>query len=132
MNNTSTWNGFPVHGDVKELDRIIESDGFVNLGKEDIIEVLSAAAENYVATGTGDRINEAFDSAVGNLPCNLDNVKKLLISFHCSKETNNNINEFATISKTLSGANKKTSVKWGIGSDATPGESFRVVLVASV
>lgn len=85
-NEISIWNGFPVHGDVKELDIIVESDGFINLGKEDIIEVLSASGENYVATGTGEKINDAFDNAVANLPCSLDNINNLLISFHCSKK----------------------------------------------
>lgn len=26
-NEISTWNGYPVHGNIKELDRIIESEG---------------------------------------------------------------------------------------------------------
>lgn len=30
MNNGITiWNGYPVHGDIKELDRIIESEGLI-------------------------------------------------------------------------------------------------------
>ena len=38
----SEWNGYPVHADVKELDRIVESEYFVNLDQDDIINVLSA------------------------------------------------------------------------------------------
>jgi len=35
--NISQWNGFAIHGDVKELDRIVESKGSINLDKDDII-----------------------------------------------------------------------------------------------
>lgn len=130
-NKTSFWNGLPVVGDVKELDYIVESNGFINLSKEDIIEVLSASGENYVVTGTGEKINDAFDNAVANLPCNLDSINNLLISFHCSKETNNDINDLVKISRTLSEANREASVKWGIANDNSLAETFKVVLVAS-
>ena len=44
----STWGGYAVHGDVKELDRIVESTGLINLDKEDIIKVLSSDGEIFV------------------------------------------------------------------------------------
>ena len=32
MNNEiSIWNGYPVHGDIQELDRIVESEGLITL-----------------------------------------------------------------------------------------------------
>ena len=47
----STWGGYAVHGDVKELDRIVESTGLINLDKEDIIKVLSSDGEIFVTYG---------------------------------------------------------------------------------
>ena len=36
----SDWNGFAVHGDIKELDKIIESGGLISLDKNDVIQTL--------------------------------------------------------------------------------------------
>ena len=52
MNNEiSIWNGYPVHGDIKELDRINKSDGLINLDKDDVANVLSAEGESHVTSG---------------------------------------------------------------------------------
>lgn len=50
-----TWNGYAVHGDVKELDAIVESTGFIELDKEDVVSILSADGENCVISGTAMR-----------------------------------------------------------------------------
>ena len=41
----SNWNGYEVYGDIKELDAIVESNGFINLDKDDVVEVLSEGEE---------------------------------------------------------------------------------------
>lgn len=82
MNNgISIWNGYPVHGDIKELDRIIESEGLITLDKDDVVNVLSAEGESHVASGVNFKLGEAFNEAVNALPCKVDKVEELLIDF---------------------------------------------------
>lgn len=131
MNEISVWNGYPVHGDVKELDRIVESEGFINLEKDDIITVLSAAGESYVASGVNANLGEAFNEAVKKLPCEIDKVGTLLIEFrYGSKQPI--MSEFTAIHIALCDACTNIEVVWGVASDKSLGESNKVVLLASV
>lgn len=67
-----TWNGYDVHGDVKELDAIVESTGFIELDKEDVVSILSADGENCVISGTGNEMDEAFNNAIDSLPSSIE------------------------------------------------------------
>ena len=127
----SEWNGYPVHGDVKELDRIIESDHFFNLDQDDIINVLSAEGNNYVTFAINANLGDAFNAAINSLPCKLDKVNSLLFDFFCGNKKPE-MSELSCIPATLSEANTNIDVKWGISSDETLGDSYKVVLVASV
>lgn len=42
------WNGFDVHGDIKQLDHIVESSELINLDYDDILRVLSSDGENWI------------------------------------------------------------------------------------
>lgn len=126
----SNWNSYDVCGDIRELDAIVESTGFINLDKDDIIGVLSAEGENCVTTGTDYRIDEAFTKAINELPYPLDKITNLLISFRCGN-LQPNMTEISKITSFLSGANPDIGVKWGIVKDDTLGDSCKVILVAS-
>ena len=131
MNNgISTWNGYPVHGDIKELDRIIESESFINLDKDDVINVLSAEGESHVTSGVNSKLGEAFNEAVNALPCKVDKVEELLIDFRFGNR-HPDMSEFSSITDSLSGANPDINIMWGITSDESLGDSYKVVLVAS-
>lgn len=126
----SNWNGYDVYGDIAELDAIVESTGFINLDKDDVIGVLSAEGENYVTTGTANHIDEAFTNAINGSPYSIDKVNSLLISFHygCRQPS---MAEISKIQSFLSEVNPNVDVKWGIAEDDTLGDSFKVILVAS-
>lgn len=126
----SNWKGYDVDGDIRELDAIVESTGFINLDKDDVIEVLSAEGENCVATGTGNLIDEAFTKAVNELPYSINKINSLLISFHCGHRQPD-MTEISKIPAFLPEANSDINVKWGIAKDDTLGDSFKVILVAS-
>lgn len=126
----SNWNGYDVDGDIKELDAIVESTGFINLDKDDVMGVLSAAGENCVATGRDNRIDEAFTKAINELSYSLDKITNLLISFCCGN-IQPNMADISKIPSFLSDANHDLDVKWGIVKDDTLGDSFKVILVAS-
>ena len=126
----SNWNGYDVYGDIAELDAIVESTGFINLDKDDVIGVLSADGENCVTTGMDNLIDEAFTKAVNELPYSIDKLNSLLISFHCG-DRQPDMTELSKIPAFLSEANSDIDVKWGIAKDDTLGDSFKVILVAS-
>lgn len=127
----SNWNGYDVYGDIRGLDAIVESTGFINLDKDDVIGVLSADGENCVATATDSRLDEAFTKAVNGLRCPIDKISRLLISVHCGNRQPN-MSEISKIPAFISGTNPDMDVKWGIAKDDTLGDSFKVILVASV
>ena len=81
MTKTSEWNGYNVYGDIRELDYIVSTEGLINIGKEDIIYVLSAEGENYLTASVNVDFGEAFNQALIGLSCKLDNVNNLLIDF---------------------------------------------------
>lgn len=132
MNNEiSIWNGYPIHGDVKELAPIVESDHFINLDQDDIITVLSAEGESYITSGVNTNLGDAFNEAVNRLPCKIDKVNKLLIDFRCGNHQPK-MSELSSISATLSEANPCSAIKLGISSDETLADSYKIVLLASV
>lgn len=126
----SNWNDYDVHGDIKELDAIVESTGFINLDKDDVLGILSAEGENCVTTGMGDHIDEAFTKAIHELPYSLDKITDLLISFRCGN-LQPNMTDISRITSVLTKANLDMDVIWGIAKDETLGDSFKVILVAS-
>ena len=132
MNNgISIWNGYPVHGDIKELDRIIESQGLITLDKDDVVNVLSAEGESHVASGVNAKLGEAFNEAVNSLPCKVDKVDELLIDFRFGNRQPE-MSGLSSITDTLSGINPDINIMWGISSDESLGDSYKVVSVASV
>ena len=132
MNNgISIWNGYPVHGDIKELDRIIESEGLITLDKNDVVSVLSTEGESYVTSGVNADLGEAFNEAVNALPYKVDKVEELLIDFRFGNRQPKT-SELSSITGKLSGINPDINIMWGISSDESLGDSYKVVLVASV
>ncbi|WP_304423718.1 hypothetical protein [Paramuribaculum intestinale] len=132
MNNEiSIWNGYPVHGDIKELDRIIESEGIITLDKDDIVRVLSAEGENHVTSGVNANLGKAFNEAVNSLPCKVDKVEELLIDLRFGNRQPE-MSELSSITDTLSETNPDINIMWGITSDESLGDSCKVVLVAAV
>lgn len=132
MNNEiSIWNGYPVHGDIEELDRIIESEGLITLDKDDVVNVLSAEGESHVTSEVNANLAEAFNKAINSLPCNIDKVNSLLIDFRCGTRQPD-MSVLSSITSSLSEAHEEIDVAWGMTSYDSLGESCKVVLVASV
>ena len=105
----SNWNGYEVYGDIKELDAIVESNGFINLDKDDVVEVLSAEGENYVTTGIDNQIDDAFTKAINGLPYSIDKITNFIISFRCGNRQPN-MTEILKIPSFLSEANPDIDV----------------------
>lgn len=131
MNNgISIWNGYPVHGDIKELDRIIESESLITIDKDDIVNLLSAEGESHVTSGVDANLGEAFNEAVNALPCKVDKVEELLIDFRFGNRQPE-MSGLSSITK-LSGINPDINIMWGISSDESLGNFYKVVVLTSV
>lgn len=127
----SNWNGYDVHGDIRDLDAIVESAGFINLDKDDVTGVLAAKGGNFVTTGTANRIDEAFTKAINELQYSIDKITNLLISFRYGN-LQPKMTDISKIPSFLSETNPDMDVIWGIAKDDTLSDSFKVTLVASV
>ncbi|MDE6556016.1 MAG: hypothetical protein K2K55_03540 [Duncaniella sp.] len=127
----SEWNGFPVYGNVEEIDSIVETSGLINIDKEDIESVLSADGENRIITASGADISEALNAAINGLPCGIDKVNKLLIDFRYGNKQPK-MSELSSIAATLGDANSDCDLIWGMSSDDTLGESCKVTVLASL
>lgn len=131
MKDVSNWNGYSAYGDVKELDRIVETTGMINLTKDDIVSVLSAEGENWISVGNGSNLNDAFNEAINDFPCKIDKINALLIDFRCGNKQPT-MSELSIAQTALAEVNKEVEVTWGITFDELLGEVYQVVLVASL
>ena len=130
-NEISEWNGYPVLGDVAELDGIIEASGFMKLDKDDIETVLSSEGENHLAVGKGATPDEAFNAAVSNLNCKVEKIKSLLIDIRCGN-VQPKMSELSAVTASFSDANPDIEITWGTSTDEMLGDSIKVILLASV
>lgn len=130
-NQISNWNGFQIHGDTSELDRIIEHSGMISLDFNDITSTLSASGENYITVGIGANIPEALKSALDRLPITISKVEKLMIQFYIGAKQPA-MSELSDISKTLSTCNNNLHVMWGVSKNENLGDNIKVVLLSSL
>lgn len=130
-NQISNWNGFKIHGDTSELDRIVEHSGMISLDINDITNTLSASGENYITVGLGANISEAFKAAVDRLTIPISKVEKLMIQFYIGAKQPN-MSELSDISKTLSTCNNNLHVMWGVSKNENLGDNIKVVLLSSL
>lgn len=130
-NQISNWNGFKIHGDTSELDRIVEHSGMISLDFNDITNTLSASGENYITVGIGTNIPEALKSALDRLPITISKVEKLMIQFYIGAKQPNML-ELSDISKTLSTCNNNLHVMWGVSKNENLGDHIKVVLLSSL
>lgn len=127
----SSWSGFPVYGDPREIEAIAESEGPINIDKGDITCVLSQKGENWVVAGVAPTIKEALVKAIGDFPFTIDKIQTMLIEFWYD-ETMPTMPEIADIHETLSKMDPESDLTWGFAIDPSLGENFKAVLLASV
>lgn len=128
--NKTIWNGCPIIGDTKELDFIVESEGHINLDYNDINATLSVSGNNYVASGRATTLSGAFKSAVGKLPTSLNKAKRLLIQFVCGNKQVE-MAELSSVTEMLNETSRQVSMLWGIASDSSLDEDFKVIILLS-
>lgn len=125
-----SWNGYFVHGDVKELDAIMDTHGPINLDKDDIVSVLSSEGENWVTAAPDTGIDEAYSKAVHSLPFTIDKINKVLIGFRFGLKKPS-MADMSKVTFAISKLTKGVEIKWGMAIDESLGETFKVVLLVS-
>jgi len=128
--NKTIWNGYPIIGDTKELDFILKSEGYINIGMDDIIPSLSLTGNNCVASGIAVTLVDAFKSAVDKLPIMLNKAKRLLIQFVCGTK-HVAMAELSSVSEMLNEAPRELSMLWGFATDLSLEEDFKVIILLS-
>lgn len=123
------WEGFPVEGDTHELDFIVETAGMLALDKNDILTTLSSEGGNYIATGIGQTLGDAFKSAKDSLPIALADAERMIIHFIMGTHQPD-VSEIGEVVKNL-GDNDRKSIVWGISSDSAIGEKNKVSIIIS-
>lgn len=130
-NQISNWNGFKIHGDTSELDRIVEHSGMISLDFNDITSTLSPSGDNYITVGLGANISEAFMAALDRLSIPISKVEKLLIQFNIGAKQPA-MSELSVISETLSTCNNNLQLMWGIAKFEYLRDNIKVVLLSSI
>lgn len=130
MENKSIWNGYPVAGDTAELDYIVEHSGMISLDKHDIISILTTEGENNISTGIASTLCEAFSIAVDSQKNSINCATSLLIYFICGARQAD-MAEMRKITEILGKSNEDLSILWGMSSDPSLGEKFKVILLSS-
>lgn len=127
----SIWKGYAVIGDAKELDIVVESEGYISLDINDIFNTLSSSGANYITTASGASIAEAFKEAIANLPSPIDKAERILIQFYIGT-IQPDMSEISGITTLLGKANPAISVVCGIEISEKPGANIKVVLLTSL
>lgn len=128
--NTIIWNNYPITGDAKELDIIVKSEVEINLDYNDIIATLSIDGNNYVSSGIATSLSGAFKSALDKLPTMLNKAKRLLIQFICGNRPIE-MAELSAVTEKLNEVSSEISLLWGIASDFSLNDEFKVIILLS-
>ncbi len=131
VDNKNKWEGYEVHGDPSELDYIVEHSGFISLGRQDLVDTLSAGGDTYVSVGQGESLASAFSDAFGGLPDDGARVQKLVIQFYADARQPS-VAELKTVTVAVTKSAPYADVMWGIMMHPDLGEVFKVTLVASL
>lgn len=128
MKKLSTWKGYPVIGDVAEIDAVVSTPGYIALDRDDILSILEADGESFVLTGSGATLEAAWEVALANVQMGPGNITDLAVAVWC--------NTASTMKSSFSALNAFTlapdiNVKWGIVSKASLPNEYKIVLIGS-
>ena len=82
------YEDYRIIGDMTELDKVVNTCGFINLNVADITSVLSTETANYVSVGFGEGMDGfvgAMKDAWSKLPVGIDCISRMLVNIWISK-----------------------------------------------
>ena len=130
MKNKSIWNGYPVNGETAELDYIVEHSGIISLDKHDINTTLDKEGKNQISTGIASTLYDAFRIAVDGQNNSINSATSMLIYFICGTRQAD-MSEMRKITEMLGNTKEDLSILWGMASDPSLDENFKVIFLSS-
>ena len=129
------YEDYQIVGDTAEIDRIINTCGFINLGVSDIVSTLSKESVNYVTVGSADDegcIANALKVAIGKLPIEIGNVSKLLFNIWMPKNMPTPMTEMQSMIDIINPLSYDIDICWGCAHDESlDGQQVKVTLIAA-
>lgn len=132
---TFPYKDYEIVGDTAEIDRIINTCGFINLDVSDIVSTLSKESVNYVTVGSADDegcIANALKVAIGKLPIEIGNVSKLLFNIWMPKNMPTPMTEMQSMIDIINPLSSDIDICWGCAHDESlEGQQAKVTLIAA-
>lgn len=118
-----------------EIDRIINTCGFINVNIVDIESTLSKDAVNYVTIGSADGegcIANALTDAIDKLPIEMDRISKMLFQIWMPKDMPSPLNEMRIMTDSISSLSAYIDIIWGCAYDESLKEQHaKITLIAA-
>lgn len=126
---------YKIIGDTSEIDRIINTFGFINIAIVDIENMLSKDTVNYVTVGSANGescIANALKIAIGKLPIGIENVSKLLFNIWMPKDREMPMTEIQSMLELINPISSDIDICWGCAHDESlEGQQVKVTLIAA-
>ncbi|MBD5259482.1 MAG: hypothetical protein HDS46_01600 [Bacteroides sp.] len=126
---------YRVIGDVAEIEKVINAEGYINIDLSDLLRVVSKGAVNYVATGSGvgdSCVADAINSAIRNLPVDIMLTSRVLIDLWLSKDLDSKAGVLSQLTDSIKKIGEDIDIFWGIvRTDTLVGRQAEATLIAS-
>ncbi len=119
---------FDIIGDISYIDKVIQTRGFINIGVDDVTSTLSTETVNYVTVATCDKIADALEQSVENLPVTHNNIARMLLQILIPDGHKPDI---SAMTEFFGKYNSDIDLFWGIAYDKSLTDSISVILIAS-
>lgn len=129
------YDNYKIIGDTAEIDKIINTCGFINLSVDDITSTLSSDTLNYVAVGTAcgkGCIANALADAIDKLPIEMDCISKMLFQIWIPKDMPSPMNEMKIMTDSISSLSAYIDIIWGSAYDESlNGQQVKITLITA-
>lgn len=123
-------------GDTEEIDKIINTCGYINIDVGDIEKTLSNETTNYVSTGSAEGagcIVNALKDAVSKLPIAIDRITDLLFNIWVPKTMDSPLKELNSMTEFIGELSGDIKYTWGVAYDdeSLNGQQAKISLIAA-
>lgn len=129
------YKNYKIVGNISEIDKIVNTCGFINLSVDDITSTLSTDTLNYIAVGRAcgkESIANALADAIDKLPVEMDCISKMLFQIWMPKDMPSPMNEMKIMTDSISNLTADIDVIWGCAHDESlNGQQAKITLIAT-
>lgn len=130
------YENYMIIGDTAEIDKIINTCGYMNIDVRDIEKTLSNETTNYVITGSAEGtgcIVNALKDAVSKLPIAIDRIADLLFNIWMPKAMDSPLKELNSMTEFIGELSGDFNCFWGVAYDdeSLNGQQAKITLIAA-